>query len=153
MVEKIQLSERPRVDSVERTLSQVGDSWSFLVLRESFFGAKRFDDFQKGLNAAPNILSNRLKKLVGHGLLDRVPYSQHARRFEYQLTEKGRDLYPAIALLMQWGDRWLDEGKGAPLELVHQSCGMVIHPTLKCEHCDEPLTAKNVSWQLGPGSK
>lgn len=153
MAEKTQLPGRPKIDSVERTLSQVGDTWSFLVLREAFFGAKRFDDFQKGLDAAPNILSNRLKKMVGHGLLERVPYSQHARRFEYHLTEKGRDLYPAIVLLMQWGDRWLDEGRGAPLELVHKPCGTVTHPVLTCEHCAEPLTAKNVDWQLGPGAQ
>ncbi len=142
---------RPKVDSVERTLSQVGDAWTFLILREAFFGARRFDDFSKALDAAPNILTSRLKKLVEHGLFERVQYGSHSRRFEYRLTRKGLDLYPAIVMLMSWGDRWLDEGKGAPLELIHTPCAQVLNTSLVCEHCHTPIQAHNVSWRVGPG--
>lgn len=144
---------RPDIDSVERALSEVGDSWSFLILREAFFGARRFDEFASSLKAATNILSNRLKRLVEYGILDKVQYGSHSRRFEYRLTDKGRDLYPAIMLLMRWGDRWLDGGQGAPLELVHEPCGHVLKPELRCEHCARPIAAGDVSWRPGPGTK
>lgn len=143
---------RPLIDSVERAVSQVGDGWTFLVLREAFFGVRRFDEFQKNLKAAPNILTSRLKKLVSCGLLDRVQYLERPPRFEYRLTEKGRDLYPATVLLMQWGDKWLDGGQGAPLDLVHTRCGHTTNPVLKCNHCDEPIALKEIVWRPGPGA-
>lgn len=144
---------RPDVDSVERFLSQAGDAWTFLVLREAFFGVRRFDGFQKNLGAAPNILTDRLKKLVANGLLERSPYQDRPPRFEYRLTPKGLDLYPAIVLMMRWGDRWLDEGKGAPLLLTHTSCGKVSRPVLVCDVCRESVTAHDVRWRPGPGAK
>lgn len=144
---------RPRIDSVERTLGQVGDAWSFLILREAFFGVHRFDAILKNLGASPNILTSRLKKLVAHGLLTRNLYRDKPPRFEYRLTEKGEDLYPAIVLLMRWGDRWLDEGKGAPLELIHKPCQSPTRPVLTCDVCKAPVAARDIAWQLGPGSK
>ena len=144
---------RPRVDSVERTLSQVGDAWTFLILREAFFGARRFDAFQKALSAAPNILADRLKKLVGHGILEKHRYQERPPRFEYRLTEKGRDLYPGIVLMMRWGDRWLDQGKGAPLLLVHATCGKVSRPVLVCDRCHEPIDARVMKWRPGPAER
>lgn len=143
---------RPPIDSVERTLGQVGDAWSFLILREAFFGVHRFDAFQKNLGAAPSILTSRLKKLVGYGLLDRNLYRDKPPRFEYRLTPKGEDLYPAVVLLMRWGDRWLDEGKGAPLELIHKPCKSVTQPVLNCDICKMPITARDMVWRLGPGA-
>jgi DNA-binding HxlR family transcriptional regulator len=144
---------RPPVDSVERTLSQVGDAWTFLILREAFFGVRRFDGFQKTLSAAPNILTDRLKKLVANGILAKRQYQERPPRFEYRLTEKGRDLYPGIVLMMRWGDRWLDEGKGTPLLLVHQPCGKVSRPVLVCDRCHERVDVRAMTWRPGPGGK
>lgn len=151
----MQVTKRKRGNpcSVERMLSQAGDAWTFLILREAFFGAQRFDQFQSQLAAAPNILTDRLKKLVVHDLLEKRPYQKRPPRFEYRLTEKGIDLYPAIVLLMRWGDRWLDEGKGAPLLLVHRKCGKVSRPRLVCDCCGKPISAHDMDWKPGPGAK
>src|SRR5262249_17733723 len=132
---------RPAVDSVERVVSQAGDAWTFLILREAFFGVRRFDGFRQNLDAAPNVLADRLKKLVANGLLARTQYQVRPTRFEYRLTEKGLDLYPAIVLMMRWGDRWLDEGRGAPLLLTHGPCGRVTRPVLVCDVCGASITA------------
>jgi DNA-binding HxlR family transcriptional regulator len=145
--------QRPAIDSVERAVSQVGDGWTFLILREAFFGVRRFDEFLRNIKAAPNILTSRLKKLVSCGMLDRVQYLQRPPRYEYRLTAKGRDLYPATVLLMQWGDRWLDGGKGAPLELVHTPCGKVTNPILKCNQCDTEILLNEIDWRPGPGAQ
>lgn len=144
--------ERPKVDSVERMLAQAGDTWTFLVLREAYFGVRRFDQFQKNLETAPNILTDRLRKLVTNGLLERIQYSERPPRFEYRLTEKGLDLFPLIVLMMRWGDRWLDEGKGAPLQLVHKTCGKVSQPYVVCDCCGEPITARDMEWRAGRGA-
>lgn len=142
--------ERPAVDSVERALGQVGDAWTFLILRESYFGVRRFDGFQRRLAAAPTVLTDRLKKLVANGLLARVAYQDRPPRFEYRLTEKGRDLYPAIVLLMRWGDRWLGDDAGAPIELIHRLCGEVTRPVLECDRCGRAIEARDMDWRPGP---
>ncbi len=143
---------RPVADSVERALAQVGDAWTFLILREAYFGVRRFDGFQRRLTAAPTVLTDRLKKLVANGLMDRVAYSERPPRFEYRLTEKGRDLYPAIVLLMRWGDRWLGGEAGPPLDLVHRTCGEATRPRLDCDRCGEPIEARDMDWRPGPGA-
>jgi len=145
-------AKRPRVDSVERMLEQVGDAWTFLILREAFFGARRFDAFQKNLGAAPTIVADRLKKLVVNGVLERRAYSERPPRFEYRLTDKGMDLYPAIVMMMQWGDRWLDSGAGPPLELVHKTCGARSRPKLVCDGCGGEIAARDMDWRPGPGA-
>ena len=144
-MEKQVTFDRPRVDSVERALAQVGDAWTFLILREAYFGVRRFDGFQRRLSAAPTVLTDRLKKLVANGLMKRVEYQARPPRFEYRLTEKGVDLYPAIVLLMRWGDKWLDGGGGAPLELVHRICGEVTRPLLDCDRCGRAIEARRPS--------
>lgn len=141
--------KRPEACSIERALAEVGDKWTFLILREAYFRVRRFDDFRRNLAVAPNILAGRLKKLVENGLLEKRPYSTHPPRHEYRLTEKGLDLYPAILLLMRWGDKWLDDGAGAPLELEHRSCGHVSRPELVCDSCREPVAARDMVWRPG----
>lgn len=144
---------RPHADSIERATAQIGDTWTFLILREAFFGVRRFDAFQANLGVAPNTLTDRLKKLVAHEILSRSRYEERPPRFEYRLTEKGLDLYPAIVLLMRWGDRWLDEKRGAPLSLTHERCGAVTRPILVCDACGEPIAAREMRWRPGPGAK
>jgi DNA-binding HxlR family transcriptional regulator len=104
---------------IARALSEVGDRWSLLVLREAFLGTRRFEDFQQRTGAARNVLSDRLEKLVEHEVLERRPYQEKPTRHEYRLTEKGLDLYPVMMSLVRWGDRWLDDGRGSPIEHRH----------------------------------
>jgi DNA-binding HxlR family transcriptional regulator len=119
--------------SVAGTLAVVGEKWSLLVLREAFFGVRRFADLQSVLGVPKAVLSDRLATLVAHGVLDRVPYQAagERQRHEYRLTAKGRDLYPTLVALMQWGDTYLADGP-PPLELQHRSCGAPVHVQLTC---------------------
>lgn len=120
--------------SVAGALAVVGEKWSLLVLREAFFGVRRFADFQRVLGAPKAVLSDRLATLVAQGVLDRVPYRAEGerQRHEYRLTAKGRDLYPTLVALMQWGDTYLSDGP-PPLELTHRDCGAPVHLELACE--------------------
>jgi DNA-binding HxlR family transcriptional regulator len=123
--------------SVARSLSVVGDRWALLVLREAFLGVRRFEEFQTNTGAARHLLAQRLRTLTDHDVLERRRYSERPERFEYRLTEKGRDLYPVIVSLMAWGDRWMSDGNGPPIELTHQPCGHTITPALACPTCGE----------------
>src|SRR5438477_9652909 len=136
--------------SVARTLSVVGDRWTLLILRDAFLRTRRFEDFQARLGMTRHRLADRLAKLVEHGVFERVRYQERPERYEYRLTEKGRDLYPIIVALVGWGDRWMAGTAGAPIELVHRSCGQVMAPTLTCPHCGDALTARDVTAQPGP---
>jgi DNA-binding HxlR family transcriptional regulator len=120
--------------SVAGTLAVVGEKWSLLVLREAFLGTRRFADFQRVLGAPKAVLSDRLATLVEQGVLTRVPYQAEGerQRHEYRLTAKGRDLYPTLVALMQWGDTYLADGP-PPLELQHRDCGAAVHLELTCE--------------------
>jgi DNA-binding HxlR family transcriptional regulator len=93
--------------SIARALELVGERWTLLIIRDTFLGLCRFDQFQKSLGVAPNVLSDRLARLVGEGILERRAYSERPPRFEYRLTEKGRELAVPLISLMQWGDRHL----------------------------------------------
>ena len=121
--------------SLARTLSVVGDRWTMLILRDVFLGIRRFEAIQQDLQLTPHRLSDRLRKLVRDGILRRVAYEKHRNRFEYRLTEKGFDLYPSIATMTAWGDRWMAGRAGVPVELVHQPCGHKIKPKLICPSC------------------
>lgn len=100
--------------SVARTVEVVGERWTMLILREAFLGVKRFDHIQRDLGIARNILSDRLGKLVEHEILEKRRYSERPARFEYRLTAKGRDLYPIVVTLMQWGDQHAVGPAGPP---------------------------------------
>jgi DNA-binding HxlR family transcriptional regulator len=134
--------------SVARTLSVVGDRWTLMILRDAFLGARRFEQF-RALGLTKHRLSDRLRRLVHAGVLDRVPYQDRPRRFEYRLTEKGRDLYPVIVSLVRWGDRWMAGDDGPPVELVHRDCGHVVMPELACPHCARPVAARDMHVRPG----
>ena len=93
--------------SIARALEQIGEWWTFLIVREALMGTRRFDQFQRNLGIARNILAARLKKLVTRGILERTVAPDDARHFEYRLTEKGRALFPVLMALREWGDRWV----------------------------------------------
>jgi DNA-binding HxlR family transcriptional regulator len=139
--------------SIARTLDVVGEKWSLLVLREAFYGVRRFDDFIRTLGCPRDVLSARLKRLVAAGILDQRPYQDPGRRprSEYFLTEKGVDLLPALLALMSWGDRWVADAEGPPIEVVHNGCGAPITVGLSCADGHTDLTAFNVHPEAGPG--
>jgi DNA-binding HxlR family transcriptional regulator len=124
--------------SVARTLEVIGDRWSLLILRDAFYGVRRFEDFIADLGIARNVLADRLGKLVDRGLFVRDQYEDRPPRFEYQLTEKGRDLLPVLLAMMRWGDRWEAEA-GPPVRMTHRVCGHVTEPTVVCDHCRADL--------------
>ena len=136
--------------SIAKTITVVGDTWTLLVLREAFFRVRRFDQMQRNLGIARNVLADRLQTLVSNGILERVQYQDRPPRYEYKLTQKGLDLYPTLVSLMKWGDRYASES-GPPVELVHADCGHVTEPVVACSHCGEELDPRRVRVQAGPG--
>jgi DNA-binding HxlR family transcriptional regulator len=137
--------------SVAQCLEVVGEWWSMLILRDVFLGVTRFDDFQKRLGIARNILNQRLNHLVEHGVLEKVLYSDRPPRYDYRLTTKGRDLWPVLTAMRQWGDRYAAPD-GPPLELTHKGCGHVADAVMVCSACSERIEARDVRAGPGPGA-
>jgi DNA-binding HxlR family transcriptional regulator len=130
--------------SVAKALSVVGDRWTMLILKEAFMRVRRFEDFQERTGAPRPVLAERLKDLVDDGVLERRAYSERPTRYEYRLTEKGRDLWPVLVSLLRWGDRWMGGRKGPPVELHHKGCDHAMYPELACPECGEWLQATDV---------
>jgi len=129
---------------ITRLLEIVGDRWSFLIIRDVFYGVRRFDAMQKHLGISKKILADRLSRLQQTGIFKKVPYQQRPERFEYRLTPKGRDLFPVLLTMMRWGNRWCNNGNQHGLKLQHLSCGEIVEPELVCSHCKQPLTPARV---------
>ena len=143
---------RPPECSIARAMEILGERWTFLILREAFYGVRRFSDMQRNLGIARNILSTRLQTLVRAGILERRLYHEEPERFEYRLTQAGRDLYPAVIAIMKWGDEYLADEAGPPVVLRH-TCGDVIDPVLVCNCCGRPLHPHDVTPEPGPGAQ
>src|SRR3954453_12786496 len=137
--------------SVAQCLEVVGEWWTLLIVRDAFLGVRRFDDFQARLGISRNILTQRLITLVEAGVFDKVPYSEHPPRFDYRLTAKGRDLWPVLTTMRQWGDKHAAP-EGPPLQLIHENCGEVSEAELVCSGCGEPIGPRNVKAVSGPGA-
>jgi DNA-binding HxlR family transcriptional regulator len=119
--------------TIARSLEVISTRSAFLILREAFYGTTRFDDFAARAGISEPVAAARLRELVDEGLLEREDYRDPGQRTRqrYRLTEKGADLFPALAALMQWGDRWLDD-HGGPVELRHRGCGETVRVELRC---------------------
>jgi DNA-binding HxlR family transcriptional regulator len=137
-------------ESVGRALALVGERWSLLILRETFFGVRRYVEFARNLSIPRPTLSARLKTLVQAGLLDRVRYASDPDRHEYRLTQAGRDLFPAIVVLMRWGDQYLAGPEGPPIVLRHHDCGELAESFVACRHCGGEVTVDKVTPEPGP---
>jgi DNA-binding HxlR family transcriptional regulator len=137
--------------SVAQCLEIVGEWWSMLIVRDVFLGVNRFDDFQRRLGISRNILQQRLTRLVEAGVLMRVPYSEHPPRYDYRLTDKGRDLWPVLTAMRQWGDRYAAPG-GPPLQVIHKGCGQISDAVPTCSSCGEPVGPRDVRAVPGPGA-
>src|SRR5436305_1123333 len=119
--------------TIARALEAIPTRSTFLILREAFYGTTRFDDFAQRVGISEPATAVRLKELVDNGLLEREDYREPGQRTRqrYRLTEKGADLFPVLAALMQWGNRWLDE-RGGPVELRHSDDGEPVTVELRC---------------------
>ena len=129
--------------SIAATLEIVGERWTLLILRDAFLGVRRFEDFQRSLGVARNVLAARLQRLVDAGLLSRERYSERPPRDEYRLTEKGIDLWPVIVSLLQWGDKYAHPDD-PPVLLRHRECGGELDERRICRRCGAPLDARDV---------
>jgi DNA-binding HxlR family transcriptional regulator len=137
--------------SIARALEILGERWTFLIVRDAFLGVRRFDSFGRKLGIAPNVLSKRLGTLVDGGVLERRLYEEHPPRHEYVLTDRGRELFPVVVGLMDWGDRHLAPD-GPPVALRHRDCGGVLSGAAVCRECGETVDAGDSEWWWGPGS-
>jgi len=145
----MKVSEDVELCPIARALECVGDSWTLLILRDALQGATRFDQFQRDLGIASNMLTRRLDRMVASGLFEKSRYQTRPPRFEYRLTEKAYDLTPVILTLYQWGERHL------PIEacgqrLVHRLTQEPIEPVLYDGRQGGPLTLGNVRLVPGP---
>lgn len=136
-----QIAARPDPDAVKRALEVLGDRWTFLILREAFFGVHRYGNFQRNLGIGRNVLAARLSALVGHGLLERVRYRADPDWYEYRLTQAGLDLFPAIVTIKAWAERHLLESVDCSIHIRHSGCGHELQPIVVCKHCREPISA------------
>ncbi len=139
--------------SIARTLAVMGEAWTPLILRDVFFGLCKFDEIQRDLGIATNVLADRLGTLVRHGLLTREPYQQKPLRYRYELTEKGAELLPVLLSLMRWGDKWTSDPEGPPVTIVHRRCGQATEAIMVCSACKGPVHAGEVSARSGPGAR
>jgi DNA-binding HxlR family transcriptional regulator len=137
--------------SVARSLEVLGERWTLLVIRDIFYGKRRFAAIQEDLGVARNVLATRLARLVAEGILEKRPYQDRPTRYEYFLTEKGIDLWPVMITMMHWGDHWLATDEGPPVVIHHKECGGEVDDRGYCERCGERLTARDAYAEGGPG--
>jgi DNA-binding HxlR family transcriptional regulator len=133
--------------SIAKTLEIVGDRWTMLVIRDAFSGIRRFDDFHRSLGIARTVLTDRLCRLVEEGLLVKVRYQERPSRFDYRLTEKGTDLWPALMALLTWGDRYAINGP-PPVVVVHRECGGGVDERRMCARCGAALGPRDVQTEV-----
>ncbi len=141
-----------QVCSIARSLEVIGERWTLLIVRDALLGAERFEEFQESLGIASNVLTSRLKLICEEGLLERLPDEQRPGRPKYVLTEKGRELGPALIVLMKWGDRHYPAPGGPPRLTLHAGCGGEIGADLCCKRCERRVGPGEIELPLGPGS-
>jgi DNA-binding HxlR family transcriptional regulator len=141
--------------NIAAALAIVGEKWTFLVLREAFNGVRRFDDMQRRTGAPRQVLSSRLARLVADGILRKTPYREAGQRprSEYRLTQKGIDLFPVIAALLAWGDKYAAWPGGPAVELTHRDCGAPVSLELACSQGHVLGSAREVTPVPGPGAR
>ena len=138
--------------AIARTAAIVGERWVWVILRQAFNGARRFEDFQRGIGLARNVLAERLNWLVDQGILERRRYDEHTTRelYEYRLTDKGRALFPAYVALMQWGNEWTGL-PAPPVDLLHKPCGHRSEVRVVCARCGQDIDARDTEPVVGRG--
>lgn len=138
--------------SIARTLDIIGEPWSPLILRDVYVGITRFDQLQAELGISRKVLNERLKWLVEREVLHREQYSERPARFEYVLTDKGRELCDLLLVMVAWGDRWTAGAAGPPVFYRHHHCGQISSVELHCSVCDTSMRATDIDVLPGPGA-
>ena len=137
--------------SIARTLDVFGEPWTPLILRDIRVGLTRFEQIQGDLKISRKVLTERLTFLVEQGVLERRAYDRRPR-YEYLLTEKGWGLVDVLSVMTAWGDRWLAGAAGPPVLYRHRACGEIASVDLRCDHCGEPMHARDIDVEAGPGA-
>jgi DNA-binding HxlR family transcriptional regulator len=150
-MKRTQFADQPC--AVARTMDIVGELWSFMIVRNVFLGVRRFEGLRENLGISRKVLTERLELLVKRGILERRLYQDRPPRHEYRLTPMGVDLFPVLIALARWGNRWLVDEAGPPIEFVHRKCGQVTQARVVCNVCGEDIGAHNVRPQLGRGGE
>ncbi len=140
--------------TVGRTMAILGERWTFLVVREVFNGIRRFEDMRVRTAIPKQVLTNRLALLVDHGILRKEPYQLPGERarHEYRLTDKGLDLYPVLVAVAEWGNRYVADPEGPPVEFAHADCGAEVHVALECEEGHRIEAPRGVRTRPGRGA-
>lgn len=143
-----------RLCPVARAAGQLGDAWTFIILRELFLGNRRFEALRLHTGMAPRSLTLRLNQLLAQEILAKLPARDAPHVHEYRLTPKGLDLWPVLVMLRQWGERWAGPwGRGgAPLKLLHRGHGHALQAQLVCADCGEPVDARSGQVQAAPAA-
>ena len=141
-------------DSVALALSVLAPPTMGKIMREAFYGARRFEDFHRRTGISLGVLSARLRELISQGLLRKVPYKEPNSRIreEYRLTDKGRALIPTMIAMIDWADRWLTREKKPTVTLRHRDCGAPVHAVLRCERNHHVEPGRDVVASPGPGA-
>lgn len=141
--------------TIGRAMEILGEKWTVVVLREVFNGVRRFDDMRERTGVPRQVLANRLASLVENGLLRREPYREPGarERHEYRLTRKGFDIYPVLIAVKAWGDRYLVDPEGPPLEFVHRDCGAEVLGEIRCAAGHRLAEPRDVLPRPGPGAR
>lgn len=142
-------------DSVQRALEHLVPASAGKVVREAFYGTRRFDEFVRRTGLTAPVLSARLRDLESSGVIEKRPYREAGQRtrHEYRLTPKGRDLGTAVVALLEWADRWLPAPAGATVTLEHRDCGAPVHVALECEAGHRGLEIIDTTARPGPGAR
>ena len=140
--------------TIQRSLDVMGDRWSLIVLREVFQGIRRFDDMTVRTAIPRQVLTDRLRRLVDDGILRREPYRVPGQRerHEYRLTDKGLELYPVLIALQEWGNRYLADPAGPPIEFAHRACGEPVRLVVRCAAGHDVDASRQVVGRIGPGA-
>ncbi|MEU1202359.1 helix-turn-helix domain-containing protein [Streptomyces sp. NPDC005813] len=141
--------------TVQRTLDLIGEKWTLLILRDAFNGVRRFDDFRRHVGLSEAVLAGRLRKLVEAGILRTVPYQEQGSRtrHEYRLTPKGRDLWPVLVALRQWGETHVADPEGPVLDIQHSDCGAPVRVVVECSDEHAALSPTEVTVLPGPAAR
>ena len=139
--------------SAARASAVLGDRWTLVILSDAFLGVRRFDDFQSRLGLSRTTLADRLKTLETHGVFERRAYQANPVRYEYRFTEKGRDLFPVISTLLNWGDTYYSDAAGPPVLREHLPCGHDIQPVLCCPECGDVIDPREMRARKRPERK
>lgn len=137
--------------AVAQALDQIGDWWTLLIVRDAFFGMTRFAEFQADLGISKAVLSDRLGRLVAHGILDKERLHEPGARYAYRLTRKGKDLWVVLTAMRLWADKWVYGEGGEPLLAQEAGTGRTVRKLIATDADGVPIDMRTVQWALGPG--